>query len=125
VKEAVVGREKRIVVVAVVVATMERGEQPTKVFVGKDEREKRNHFIRRTTRVLCQEHTPSILTGTAQRSFFCNILGLVVRLPQLFVRRGGCANTADVRFSLTCSPQQCSALSVALGESHHEILGFS
>jgi hypothetical protein len=101
-----------------------KAEQPTKVFVGKDEERRGNHFIRRTTRVLCQKHTPSILTGTAPAIIFLQHPWTRSQAAAAFVRRGGCANTADVRFSPTCShpTMQCTVRS--LGESHHESLAF-
>ena len=58
-------------------------------------------FVRRTTRVLCFEETHFQAFTRHSRSSFCKTCwGLRSQAAAAFVRRGGCANTADVRFPL-------------------------
>jgi hypothetical protein len=79
------------------------GDDVKQMFVGRMKRKEKplyqaNHkgFVSKTT-------TPSTLTGTTQPAIIFlqqASLGLRSQAAAAIVRRGGCANTADVRFSL-------------------------
>jgi hypothetical protein len=102
------------------------GDDVKQMFVGRMKR--KDHFIRRTTRVLCQKRQHQALSPAqhSQRSFFCSKhpWDCVVRLPQQLSAGVAAQTLLTYVFLSDLLHPACSALSVALGESHHWILGF-
>jgi hypothetical protein len=97
-----------------------KAEQSTQRCYRKDE--EKNHFIRRTTRVLCQNTHSQALTRHSD--LFCQHPGLVVRLPQP-LSAGVAAQTLLTYVFLLLTQHllrilQCTVRS--LGEWHHEAL---